>query len=497
LTTPTGTQFRVDYDELSGLGYNTGFVEFHSSQNGNVVSIDYYGLGTTVHPNFNILTGLSIAAPIFVENENTSTSPATGSIITPGGAGIGGDLFVAGTINSDDTTPSTSPATGSIITPGGAGIGGDLFVAGTINSEDTTPSTSPATGSIITPGGAGLGGDLFVAGTINSAGVIRAAGAIAETDVITKRLLITLLIQNLRNGVSAADNQWSAICHGIVTSTGLGLFVAVAMSGVGNRVMTSPDGLNWTIRVSAADITWRDICYGTIGGVGMFVAVSSTAAGLGYIMTSLDGTTWTIRNAPSGVSSIYYAVTFGDGKFVAISYGAGLSGVPVAIYSTDGINWLASNFYNTFGMPDKWRSLAFGNGKFVAISDTGSYALSSVDGINWEYRPCAALTAVNFCDGLFVACGNGIIRTSSDGITWVAQTSPAISGVSVAFGDGIYLILGQSGNKIAYSYDAINWRLVYGSKDLTWSDIIFAQSTFVAVAMSGAGNRVQTSLRGF
>ena len=29
--------------------------------------------------------------------------------------------------------------------------------------------------------------------------------------------------------------------------------VAVAISGTGNRVMTSPDGVNWTLRSSAAD----------------------------------------------------------------------------------------------------------------------------------------------------------------------------------------------------------------------------------------------------
>jgi hypothetical protein len=33
----------------------------------------------------------------------------------------------------------------------------------------------------------------------------------------------------------------------------LGLFVAVSISGTGNRVMTSPDGINWTTRNSGPD----------------------------------------------------------------------------------------------------------------------------------------------------------------------------------------------------------------------------------------------------
>jgi hypothetical protein len=59
------------------------------------------------------------------------------------------------------------------------------------------------------------------------------------------------------------------------------LFVAVASTGSGNRVMTSPDGVNWTIRDSAADNTWWGVAYGN----GLFVAVASTGSG-NRVMTS-------------------------------------------------------------------------------------------------------------------------------------------------------------------------------------------------------------------
>jgi len=55
----------------------------------------------------------------------------------------------------------------------------------------------------------------------------------------------------------------------------------VSNSGTGNRVMTSPDGINWTIRSSAADNDWRSVCYGN----GLFVAVSTTGTG-NRVMTS-------------------------------------------------------------------------------------------------------------------------------------------------------------------------------------------------------------------
>jgi len=50
--------------------------------------------------------------------------------------------------------------------------------------------------------------------------------------------------------VSAADNSWTSVTYGN------GLFVAVASSGTGNRVMTSPDGITWTLQTSAADNAW-------------------------------------------------------------------------------------------------------------------------------------------------------------------------------------------------------------------------------------------------
>ena len=40
---------------------------------------------------------------------------------------------------------------------------------------------------------------------------------------------------------SASDNNWTSVTYGN------GLFVAVANSGTGNRVMTSYDGINWTL----------------------------------------------------------------------------------------------------------------------------------------------------------------------------------------------------------------------------------------------------------
>jgi hypothetical protein len=87
--------------------------------------------------------------------------------------------------------------------------------------------------------------------------------------------------------------------------------VAVAVSGSDNRVMTSPDGITWTIRTSAADNSWFSVTYGD----GLFVAVAWSGQG-NRVMTSLDGITWKI--GISAANNSWRSVTYGNGIFVAV-----------------------------------------------------------------------------------------------------------------------------------------------------------------------------------
>jgi hypothetical protein len=74
-------------------------------------------------------------------------------------------------------------------------------------------------------------------------------------------------------------NVWVGVTYGE------GLFVAVAFDqtpiSTGN-VMTSPDGINWTIRSGASASGWNNVCYGN----GVFVAVSLTTTSTSNTMTS-------------------------------------------------------------------------------------------------------------------------------------------------------------------------------------------------------------------
>jgi hypothetical protein len=93
---------------------------------------------------------------------------------------------------------------------------------------------------------------------------------------------------------------------------GNGLFVAVAGSGSGNRVMTSTDGITWTSRAAAADNVWGSVTYGN----GLFLATSGTGSG-NCVMTSPDGINWSQRITSGNM--FWGFVSFGNGQFISLT----------------------------------------------------------------------------------------------------------------------------------------------------------------------------------
>jgi len=284
---------------------------------------------------------------------------------------------------------------------------------------------------------------------------------------------------------SAADNDWQSVCYGN------GMFVAVAITGVGNRVMSSPDGINWTSQTSAANNSWNSVCYGN----GLFVAVSYTGTG-NRVMTSPDGIVWTSRTSAADYS--WSSVCYGNGIFVAVGY----SGTGDRVMtSPDGITWTS----RTSAADNAWTAVAYGNGVFVAVAATGTgdRVMTSPDGITWTIRTSAADNewySVTYGNGLFVAIsrsGSGNrVMTSPDGITWTSRTSAAnYSWFGVTYGNGLFVAVsyGGVGNRVMTSPDGIVWSLRTSAVDNSWRDVCYGNGIFVSVAASGTGDRVATS----
>ena len=98
-----------------------------------------------------------------------------------------------------------------------------------------------------------------------------------------------------------------------------------------NRIITSPDGINWTARTppSPNDSTWRSVTYGN----GLFVAVADS--GTHRIITSPDGINWTTNFSLSAFREPFISsgtVLFDGGVFFIY---AGFR----LWFSFDGIKW--------------------------------------------------------------------------------------------------------------------------------------------------------------
>lgn len=153
------------------------------------------------------------------------------------------------------------------------------------------------------------------------------------------------------------ENRYQSVCFG------KNLFVVV---GFTSNIITSANGTSWTTSQSAPKTNnWTSVCYGNVSG-GLFVAVSSNdvsgATGLERVMTSPDGINWTIRNAAQ--ANAWQSVCFGGGLFVAVSS----DGSNRVMSSPDGINWTAGNA----AQANSWKSITYGNGRFMAVSTDGT-----------------------------------------------------------------------------------------------------------------------------
>ena len=299
---------------------------------------------------------------------------------------------------------------------------------------------------------------------------------------------------------SPGGNTWSDIVYGN------GIYVAVASGGDGQRVMTSTDGITWTLRTPFAEaLWWTSIAF----GAGIFVAVSAN----NDVMTSSDGISWTRRTPSSRIA--WWSITYGGGLFVAVAK----EGVGNRVMtSPDGINWTG----HAASITGSWNSITYGNGLFVAVSGNDK-VMTSPDGAAWTTRTSAGLGAdwndITYGNGLFVAVsGSGQGMRSVNGVTWLDAALPSSTLVAITYGDGYFVALDQNVlntprtettngvtvlvatdipdaqyPQLLTSPDGLVWANRDSPFDSWWSSITFGNGRFVAVSSEGYGDRVMRS----
>jgi hypothetical protein len=243
--------------------------------------------------------------------------------------------------------------------------------------------------------------------------------------------------------------------------------------GAAGAIVTSSDGIDWSVRDSGTANNLVGIGFGK----NQFVAVGDG----GTILTSSNGLQWIMQNV--GATNMLSTVAYGNGSYVVLGYSLPTplnpGGIIISFRSTDGVNWLgpyaqsfgfahalifANNlFVATAGIvvtsPEgvNWTSpnagwsdligVAFGNDTFVAV---GQHTSVSPDGTNWTAISSGGGNSITYGDEGFVAPGflfpNSIpvITTSLDGSTWSRRGVEGGIG-NATFGNGIYVGLGGAG----------------------------------------------------
>ncbi len=409
------------------------------------------------------LTNKTLTAPIISTISNTGTLTLPTSTDTLVGKATT-DVLTNKSLDADDNIFSNIPA--SALASGAATINQVLTADGAGGASYEDPSVNPA----------------------------------------SLEILQNLSCRRFSGETAAVANQWMSVAY----SPSLKLFAAVSNSGTGDRVMTSPDGINWTTRTSAADNEWNSIAWSPSAAV--FVAVAGTGAS-NRAMYSSDGITWTASNSIS-TSHAWVKVVFAESlpigpRFVALASNGNIS------RSTTGVTWVsvtdigAGTFTGLSWSEDLGllAAVTTGSSNCIWTSPTGNAG----DWTNQTTPSSGTMQNIMRDDtlGLFMAVGiyanGGNCITSANGTAWTEHVvgaasldlraisySPALDIVAVGTEDPI------NGNRVYTSTDPTTDTTWYRRsqtdtvtilQDLTWSE---EQAIFVGVATNGT-SRVMTS----
>ena len=238
---------------------------------------NYGSLGATLDlpyvPNKKLLT----VGGMTLTNTTTASSIISGALVVAGGAGIGGDLYIGGTLNVSFVSTSTNLKDGTAgqvpyqTAPGvtsfyGPGTAGNVLVSNgtnapsynnTLTLTSTISATSTSSGALQIRGGVGIGGNLYVGGEIV------AEKLTIQFTTVTTTLLTTDDIIRTYNATNA-------------TSTTTGALQVTGGAGIGGDLYVG--GNIYPLGIIATVSTASNIAGGTIGGVLFQKAVGSTTA---------------------------------------------------------------------------------------------------------------------------------------------------------------------------------------------------------------------------
>lgn len=311
------------------------------------------------------------------------------------------------------------------------------------------------------------------------------------------------------SGVAYGNGRWTAVGNGsiLTSSNGIswmeiqnspggalkrvvyenGLWAATGYPG---RVVTSVDGVSWTLSWTTADVAPSD--RSTLDGIGYGNGLWIAQRG-SRILTSLEGLRWAVQtNLPSFTDGTYQFnssdIKYANGRWIAV-------GGTMIFTSTDADSWQRVKWQSekTGVTMSQLRGVAFGNGEWLAIGE--QVILGSTDGKTWQTRLLPpdlqsnekSFQDIAFADGQWVVVSQqGPVLSSRDGINWTlgtrTQSLTSWPIRCVAYGNGKWIAGGHSGTVLS-STDGQNWKPQNSVRENVL-DLSYGNGLWVAVGLA-------------
>jgi len=233
-----------------------------------------------------------------------------------------------------------------------------------------------------------------------------------------------------------------------VPATGVTYIGSGSASNRRSLITISP---TWTIGTSPLDLFNTSTVFNTMVRAGsLWIAGGYTSSvGTCVIMTSPDGITWTIREPIGEPVGSYGVTSFAVNGSTVI---AALRGTTSYLYSADGgITWTLRSLTNISGSMVAW------NGSVWVIfgENTAGYQ-TSTDGLTWTTRTAPSAMYVGGVNGTTFTYGfwsgsTTTFRYSTDGINWTAGASVGFRVTNVYAFKNLFFIFDDSSATTAYT----------------------------------------------